>query len=224
MSALVEPDSFGSVLVVGGCGFVGFHIVRHLLQDSSCTAIAVLSRNPNRNLLPGVSYHTGDIEDVESIQHPSVLASVYTSTSSVVAGSEHVFVDESHPVRDSTIKANDYSKTKGLVDALVLRANKPESIDGTYLRTLCIRPAGIYGGRGIQTMRNILISKQKGKSRVQLGDNSNLMDWVSVDNVASARPLAAKALLAGINNPSSPKVDGEAFVITDGAPYHSGIL
>ena len=58
----------GSVLVVGGCGFVGFHIVRHLLKSSSCDSISVVSRKPTSNRLPGVDYRAGDITDIAAIR------------------------------------------------------------------------------------------------------------------------------------------------------------
>ena len=60
--------NIGPVLVVGGCGFVGFHIVRHLLQSSDCDSVHVISRNPTNNCLPGVQYHAGDITDLANIR------------------------------------------------------------------------------------------------------------------------------------------------------------
>ena len=60
--------SLGSVLVIGGCGFVGFHIVRHLLLSSSCESISVVSRNPTANRLPGVNYLAGDITVISSVR------------------------------------------------------------------------------------------------------------------------------------------------------------
>ena len=58
---------FGIVLVTGGCGFVGFHIVRALQATNRCSAIHVLSRNPTRNLLPDVSYHAGDLDSPDVV-------------------------------------------------------------------------------------------------------------------------------------------------------------
>lgn len=58
----------GSVLVVGGSGFVGFHITQYFLQQPSCTSIAVLSRSPRGNILPGVSYHSGDLSSPSELQ------------------------------------------------------------------------------------------------------------------------------------------------------------
>ena len=57
----------GSVLVVGGCGFVGFQLVQQLLQQSHCGLITVLSHQPSKNIQHNVSYIEGDITDPKSI-------------------------------------------------------------------------------------------------------------------------------------------------------------
>ena len=59
--------SLGAVLVTGGCGFVGYHIVKHLLEDPLFSEVHVVSRNPTHNRLPGAVYHAGDITDVASL-------------------------------------------------------------------------------------------------------------------------------------------------------------
>jgi sterol-4alpha-carboxylate 3-dehydrogenase (decarboxylating) len=58
----------GSVLVIGGSGFVGYHITKYFLEQRSCISISVLSRNPRRNVLAGVSYHTGDISNAAELE------------------------------------------------------------------------------------------------------------------------------------------------------------
>lgn len=86
----------GNVLVVGGCGFLGWHIVDHLLnfpseKDASATLpkvqndarfdvpslesgyprsvakVAVVDLRTTNNRLPGAQYHDGDITSVESM-------------------------------------------------------------------------------------------------------------------------------------------------------------
>ena len=45
------------------------------------------------------------------------------------------------------------------------------------------------------------------------------MDVVYVGHVAEAHLLVAKGLLVGLVSPSAPKIDGEAFNITDDEPH-----
>jgi len=56
-----SQQPLGIVLVVGGCGFLGHHIVRALLDSRACSAVAVISRNPSQNLIPQVAYYACDI-------------------------------------------------------------------------------------------------------------------------------------------------------------------
>ncbi|KAL9120638.1 MAG: hypothetical protein Q9187_002806 [Circinaria calcarea] len=265
MSTSHPSKTLGPVVVVGGCGFIGFHIVCSLLEDPDCTSIAVFSRNPTRNRLPGVSYHAVDITDRQSVssmlakiqprviihtasptafsssasslihhnvnidgtanllacasETPSVLAFVFTSSTSVVTGKEYVNVDESRSILDASSKADSYTKSKAIAETLVLAANNPSADNGAGFRTASIRPCGVYGERDMQLISSALETLEKpAGARVQFGDNQNLVDWCYAGNAASAHVLAAKALLAGTVDPNMPKVDGEAFFITDGAP------
>jgi sterol-4alpha-carboxylate 3-dehydrogenase (decarboxylating) len=63
-----ETPALGHVLVVGGCGFLGHHIVRALLAHPSHPTVSVLSRSPNRNLLDAASYHACDISSQSALQ------------------------------------------------------------------------------------------------------------------------------------------------------------
>lgn len=268
MNPTQKSPSLGSVLVVGGCGFLGFHIVRCLLDDPDCLTVSVLSRNPNHNRLPGVSYHAGDISNPDTIQSlldelkpcviihaaspgghvtasdasiyketnikgtvnllayavqaPSTKAFVYTSTTVVIVGNEHIFVDESSPVHNASSKENEYAKTKAIADTLVLEANNSHNDAGKGLRTACIRITGMYGERDTQITPNLLDMLRRGENRFQIGDNLNLFDWVHVENAATAHVLAAKALLTESasleKEDTAMKVSGEAFFITDDAP------
>ncbi|KAL8738475.1 MAG: hypothetical protein Q9181_000731 [Wetmoreana brouardii] len=64
-----EPPvkSLGSVLVIGGCGFLGHHIVRQLLESYSAT-VSVLDLRTTSNRFPNVSYLNGDITSLDSIR------------------------------------------------------------------------------------------------------------------------------------------------------------
>ena len=69
MTSEKSSKSLGSVLVIGGCGFLGYHIVSHLLESYSAQ-ISVLDLRTTKNRLPSVNYYEGDIAseaDVKSI-------------------------------------------------------------------------------------------------------------------------------------------------------------
>ena len=59
---------------------------------------------------------------------------------------------------------------------------------------------------------------KNGQTRFWMGYNDIDMDVVYVGHVARAELLCAHGLLEGINDPSAPKIDGEAFNITDDEP------
>ncbi|THV54750.1 hypothetical protein BGAL_0020g00020 [Botrytis galanthina] len=60
------PNDLGVVLVTGGCGYLGSHIVK-LLSTTTTSEIHVISRNPKTNILPNVTYHKGDITDYQHV-------------------------------------------------------------------------------------------------------------------------------------------------------------
>ena len=56
-----SSQPLGSVLVVGGCGFLGHHIVSQLLEPGNASQVSVLDLHTARNRFPSVSYHDVDI-------------------------------------------------------------------------------------------------------------------------------------------------------------------
>ncbi|MCJ1394807.1 hypothetical protein MMC18_007687 [Xylographa bjoerkii] len=258
----MEPSSsvpLGSVLIIGGCGFVGFHVVQHFLREPSCTSVSVISRNPNINILPGVSYYAASITDLPTLsaliqkirptvvihaacpsptsgnaktyedvtvrgtqklltaaaECPCVRALIYTSSATMAAGHQHVDLDESAPLADTDPSSHPYAATKARADRLVLAANQPTTAERESLRTACIRLPIVYGERDLLAIPGALAALQKGQTRFQLGPGTNLWDFCSADNAAAAHVLLAQALLVP-GRPSTAKVDGEAFNITDG--------
>ncbi|CAO2656715.1 Nn.00g055180.m01.CDS01 [Neocucurbitaria sp. VM-36] len=65
MSRLESIPSLGKVVVVGGCGFLGSHIVSYIVKHHPQTQVAVLDlrTSSNRNASANISYHDGDITD-----------------------------------------------------------------------------------------------------------------------------------------------------------------
>ena len=60
-----KPPS--SVLVIGGCGFLGRHIVSQLLEPST-SKVSVLDLRTTNNRLPGASYYDADITSPDAVR------------------------------------------------------------------------------------------------------------------------------------------------------------
>ncbi|KAB8356690.1 hypothetical protein FH972_024266 [Carpinus fangiana] len=75
-AAMSNQQALGSVLVTGGCGFLGSHIVRLLIgrYPAPATKVHVLDLHTNRNTFPEASYHAGDLTDPSSVR--KILAQV----------------------------------------------------------------------------------------------------------------------------------------------------
>jgi sterol-4alpha-carboxylate 3-dehydrogenase (decarboxylating) len=70
MSKSEDIQSLGKVLVIGGCGFLGSHIVSLIVKRHPQTQVAVLDlrTSANRNASPNVTYHDGDITDAAAMK------------------------------------------------------------------------------------------------------------------------------------------------------------
>lgn len=65
-----KQKSLGHVVVVGGCGFLGHHIVNLLVERYPESRVSVLDlrTTKNRNPSPNASYHDADITNEESLK------------------------------------------------------------------------------------------------------------------------------------------------------------
>jgi sterol-4alpha-carboxylate 3-dehydrogenase (decarboxylating) len=66
-----KKPELGSVMVIGGCGFLGHHVVRLLLRDYTCSAVSVVDLRCTRNRRPdsdGVAYYEADITDASKLE------------------------------------------------------------------------------------------------------------------------------------------------------------
>ncbi|KAH9902249.1 NAD(P)-binding protein [Xylariomycetidae sp. FL2044] len=271
-----QKPQLGSVLIIGGCGFLGHHIVNLLLRDWTTTSVAVIDLKCERNRRPesdGVHYVEADITDadglvkifgrlkpnlvihtasptaqgiavakhahaifhkvnvdgtravVEACKQTGVRALVYTSSSSIMSDNKADLINanEDYPVIRGKMQTEYYSETKAEAEDIVLKANRSE---GTSLLTTSIRPSGIFGEGDAQLIPHVINICREGKDKVQVGVNENLFDFTYVENVAHAHLLAARALLGthALASASAPldheRVDGEAFVITNGSPVY----
>lgn len=67
MTNVRSPKTPSSVLVIGGCGFLGRHIVSQLLEPST-SKVSVLDLRTTKNRLPGASYYDADITSPEAVR------------------------------------------------------------------------------------------------------------------------------------------------------------
>jgi 2-alkyl-3-oxoalkanoate reductase len=130
---------------------------------------------------------------------------VYTSSPSVAFDlSDQCGVPETAPY--ATRWLCHYPQSKALAEQAVLRANGENG-----LHTCALRPHLIWGPRDRQLLPRLLAQARKGKLW-RVGDGSNEIDIVYVENAAAAHIQAANAL-----TPGSP-VCGKAYFISQGEP------
>jgi sterol-4alpha-carboxylate 3-dehydrogenase (decarboxylating) len=144
---------------------------------------------------------------------------VYTSSGPIIAGTGGAYdhADENYPTLAVPVirKGDPYHVAKAIGDKLVLEANGKNGI-----RTCTIRPTALYGEGDFQNVVPTMQALEDGNHKVWMGYNDIFMDVVYVGHVARLEVLAAKALLAGIYDANAPKVEGEAFNITDDQPAY----
>lgn len=240
-----------TILVVGGAGFLGSHIVEQLLKDGGYAITVFDVQEPsNETRLDGVSYIHGSIVDATHIANammeikplvvlhtaspvhglPSkiyydvnetgtrnVVAAchaagvkklIYTSSTGVVwTGADFNGVTESEVALPGT-GYDAYHHTKGLGERIVLAA---EGMDG--MQTVILRPCGMTGERDRQLMWRLAEVYEKRQHNVQIGDNTNLVDYAYAGNVAHAHVLATAKLIS-----EPERVAGHTFFITNGDP------
>lgn len=62
-----SSTSLSPVLITGGCGFIGHHLVQHLLEYDPAIQIHVLDIDTKRNRVPSVTYHLCDISSASAV-------------------------------------------------------------------------------------------------------------------------------------------------------------
>lgn len=154
------------------------------------------------------SYRVANIVGTENVLSAcaaqGVSRLVYTSTPSVVHGGEDVAgVDESAPYASEFLTA--YPATKAVAEKLVL------SQHGEKLATVALRPHLIWGPGDNHLVPRIVERHRAGRLRF-VGDGSNVIDGVYVENAAEAHLLAADCLERG------GACGGKAYFITNGEP------
>lgn len=144
---------------------------------------------------------------VEACVQSSVRKLVYTSSPSVTFDGEHqTGIDETAPYPRKWLCH--YPHSKALAEQHVLQAN-----DQHDLLTCSLRPHLIWGP-GDRHLIPRLIERAKKKQLRRVGDGSNLIDTIYVENAALAHVQAANAMEEGT------AVCGQAYFISQDDPVN----
>ncbi len=131
---------------------------------------------------------------------------VFSSSPSVTFdGTEQCGVDERAPYPKTWLCH--YPHTKALAEQHVLEAH------GTDLATCALRPHLIWGPRDQHLIPRVVRRAQRGQLR-QVGDGTNLVDMVYVENAARAHLQAADALSL------ESAVGGKPYFLSQGKPVN----
>ena len=143
---------------------------------------------------------------IQGCRNQRVPRLVYTSSPSVTFdGTDQVNVDESAPYPDRWLCH--YPRSKALAEQQVLAANDDQ------LRSCALRPHLIWGPRDSHLVPRLIVRAKSGKLR-RVGDGTNLIDVVYVENAAEAHLQAADAMV------DSPSMGGRAYFISQGEPVN----
>jgi nucleoside-diphosphate-sugar epimerase len=143
---------------------------------------------------------------IEGCRRHGVPRLVYTSSPSVTFdGMDQCAVDESAPYPARWLCH--YPHSKALAEQAVLTANDQQ------LATCALRPHLIWGPRDRHLIPRLIERARAGQLR-RVGDGTNLIDMVYVENAARAHLQAADRLA-----PGSP-VAGRAYFISQGEPVN----
>ena len=121
------------VVVIGGCGFLGFLIVKAFVEDPTYTSIHVISRNLFRNRFQGVKYHSGSVTESQEIH--SLLEEIQPTL--VIHTASPVGTDDTASERD--FRDVNVNGTKHLLDAAIAI----QSIRAFIFTSTCLVIGGI---------------------------------------------------------------------------------
>jgi sterol-4alpha-carboxylate 3-dehydrogenase (decarboxylating) len=138
MAPTPVKHNLGNVLVIGGCGFLGHHIVNQIFDSYSAT-ISVLDLRTTRNRrsdADGVKYFDGDITSLDSIlpvfqkTKPDVV--IHTASPTLVGGSKEMYRKVNVEGTRTVIEACEKTGVKVLVytsSASVIHDNSSDLIN-----------------------------------------------------------------------------------------------
>ena len=159
---------------------------------------------------PWTSYYAANTLATNQLLEESIRAGcrafVYTSSPSVTFAAVDQSGDDESVAYPKRWLCH-YPHTKALAEQAVLSVGRRGS-----LASCSLRPHLIWGDGDPHLMPRV-VARARSRRLRRVGDGTNLIDIVHVDNAASAHLLALEKLLAG-----DESVNAQAFFITDGVP------
>ncbi|NOY42769.1 MAG: NAD-dependent epimerase/dehydratase family protein [Planctomycetes bacterium] len=201
---------------------LGVEVVRGDLADqnavvAACDGVDTVFHVAAR---PGVSVQRLPYDKANTLGTENVLRGcrqhgisrlIYTSSPSVTfAGVDQCGVNESVPLALDWLQQHRsyYSYTKAIAEQQILQANCEQ------LRTCALRPHLIWGPRDQHLIPRLIAKAKSGRLR-RIGEGTNQVDMIYVENAAEAHLQAAEAL-AQENSP----VAGKAYFLSQGKPVN----
>lgn len=159
--------------------------------------------SPNTKLLHDVNIG-GTKLLLEVCEKSNIKRFVFTSSASVVFdGKNQQNVSEDLCQTPLSFR-DEYSLTKAIAEEAVLQHKGS-------MRTVAIRPHGIFGPRDLHFFPTLAENAKRGKTKFQIGDGKNVVDFTFVGNVVHGLFLAAEKL-------NDNSVNREPFFITNDSP------
>ncbi|KAL9111294.1 MAG: hypothetical protein Q9227_004171 [Pyrenula ochraceoflavens] len=245
----VSSKSLGTVLVVGGCGFLGSHIVEQLLnfpnefpddgplntfrgESDTIPQSSTISFPSLQGRYPSYTQTNVHVLDLRCTYNRREGASYHEGDITSTTALLDIFKKVRPDVVINTVSPDPLESSKALLykadaEVLVLEENRKHG----GLLTCAVRPAGIMGERdsivALQQMRHAHYSS-RWKLRMQLGGGENLFDYTYAGNIAHGILLAAERLtetyIREAEGKAAPldfeRVDGEAFIVTNDQPMY----
>lgn len=145
-------DSLGSVLVIGGCGSLGHHIVKQMLEKEDAATITVFDLKTEQNPITGAAYVEGNISSREQTlsalqqSRPQVVFHTVSPKSMVQKNPRQLFYDVNVGGTENLLDCiNEVHVTKALIytsSSSVVHDNTTDLVDATEDLPLCFESDG----------------------------------------------------------------------------------
>jgi 2-alkyl-3-oxoalkanoate reductase len=165
---------------------------------------------------PRSEYHRTNVLGTENViaacRASRVGRLVFTSSPSVTFdGTDQRGVNESAPYPTHWLAH--YPNSKALAEQAVLAANSHD------LRTCSLRPHLVWGPRDQHLTARLVSRAGSGRLR-RIGDGTNVVDMIYVQNAADAHLQAADALAHELSGETASAVGGRAYFLSQGEPIN----